>query len=332
MKTIKFFLTIILISTGMLSVGQIKAVTETGDEVLLFTNGTWKYKDTIKNNENIITNNSDFAKPRLANFLLKSNISNVGFWLNSKKWNFEKGGGANNEYSFSLKENNSIIATVIVEPINMELGALRKFALENIQKQATMLTIRHEEYRYVNGLQVLLLECDAVVQGINFSYFNYYYADTSSTVQFMGIAPTRLVAKNRSSLEELLNGFVVLGANSDSGKEIIQSSLVANSNCKALFKGTWSYVANGKKYMDVIENGRMQETSVGDNYKTVYKMEWLSNCTYVLRMQSSNEPSAQLMKMGAPITVEITEIDAGEMRYQLKYGESIMSGQMKKEK
>jgi hypothetical protein len=337
MNNIKFLLLFIFTGSLAISFAQIKAVTETGDEVILHANGTWKYTEEAKNNDSITTNTASFTKPATANFLLKSKNCAVGFWVNPKKWNFEKATDNTSEYSFSLKENNTTGAFVVTEQTGMPLNYLRKFAIENIQKAASAFKIIKEEYRYVNGLKVLLIESNATVEGVSITYVNYYYSDTASTIQFLTFAPNNIINKYKNELEVLLNGLVTIGENDSinkslNNKDAVQSLLVANSNCKALFTGTWSYVANGKKFIDKFEGNKIVEYSSNYKYKSEYSMRWINNCSYELRLQRSNEPAAKLIKVGQPMTVEIIEIDTQKMRYQMKYGEGRFSGEMTKEK
>lgn len=331
----KFFLLCVFSTINIISQAQIKAVTETGDEVLLSANGTWKYVEEIKNNDTIPLSTVQYSKPTTANFLLRSKKTNAGFWLNAKHWNFEKSTDPG-EYSFSLKENSSFGAMVITEPLGMEINSLRKFALENIQNASSKFNIIKEQYRYVNGLKVLMLECEAMVQGIDLDYFMYYYSDAVTTIQFLGYSPKTLTAKYKAAGEELLNGLVMLSDTSYKANDLhnsskIQSSLIANSNCKALFKGTWSYVAAGKKYMDKIEPGKMMETNLTDDKKSEYIMNWIDSCNYELILVRSNDPISELIKMGASMKVEIIEIDNEKMHYQLTYGKNRNGGEMKKE-
>lgn len=329
------FLCVFLLVFSMVH-GQVKAVTETGDEVILSPNGTWKYKEDVKNNDSIVLNSTQYLKPSTANFLLKSNRSAAGFWLNSKKWNFEKSTDNNSEYSFSLKENTSIGAFVVPEPVSMELSALRKFAIENIQHSSSGFKILKEEYRQVNGLKLLLIESDAIIQGMQIIYFNYYYSDSANTVQFVSYYPKNLLAKYKNVSEELLNGFVIapadLKADDQTQKNApVQSSLVANSDCRGLFTGSWSYVANGKKYIDKLAGDKMFETNINTGQLTEYKVRWLDNCKYDLIIVRSNDPAMKLIKPGAIISIDIMEIDKEQMRFQLTYGESHTGGLMKKE-
>ncbi len=336
MTPAKFFFLVVFSSISMFTQAQTKAVTETGDEVMLFPNGTWRYVEEVKNNDSIPLSSVQYSKPSDANFLLKSKITNCGVWLNAKKWNFEKSTEPA-EYSFSLKENSSFGAMIITEQTGMEINSLRKFALENIQRVASKFNITKEEYRYVNGLKILMLQCEATVQGIDLTYFIYYYTDASSTIQFMGFSPKALHAKYKAAGEELLNGLVLLSDTSQKSDDLqntakIQSSLIANSNCKALFKGTWSYVFGGKKYLDKIEQGKMIETNTADDKSSEYIMNWIDPCNYELVLVRSNDPMAELLKMGATMQVEIVEIDDQKMRYQLTYGKTRTGGEMKKEK
>jgi len=63
--------------------------------------------EEVKNNDSIKTNPVSFIKPATASFLLKSKKTDVGFLLNTKKWNFEKSTDKDSEYSFSLYSHHS---------------------------------------------------------------------------------------------------------------------------------------------------------------------------------------------------------------------------------
>ena len=75
-----------------ISKAQKKAITDTGEEVILYENGTWKYfKEFDSNDSNVIKINPVvFSKSSNASFLLKSNHGNIGFWIDPKKWTFGK--------------------------------------------------------------------------------------------------------------------------------------------------------------------------------------------------------------------------------------------------
>jgi len=60
---------------------QIKAVTDIGDEVILYQNGTWEYVDeSIVEEKEIKLNEQQFIKDEESTFLLKSKKIDIGIW------------------------------------------------------------------------------------------------------------------------------------------------------------------------------------------------------------------------------------------------------------
>ncbi len=186
---------------------QKKAVTETGEEVILFEDGTWKYENTPPTiSEEIKLNPSTFKKSPKASFLLKSSRFNIGFWMDSKVWTFKK--ATNNEsaeYELHAKDLD-IYGMIITETIEIPLETLKDIALSNGKGVAPDLHVTKEEYRMVNGLKILLLQMDGTVKGIKFSYYGYYYSNANGTVQFITYSSQKIIEENRTICEDLLNG------------------------------------------------------------------------------------------------------------------------------
>ncbi len=191
------------------SPAQIKALTGAGEEVLLYKDGTWKYvNDSLTKEIQIPLNTKEYVRSGSSSFLLKSKNLNVGFWLDSKTWLFNK--AENNpdaEYEVHLKSGD-IYGMIITEKIEIPLETLRNIALENGQKVSPDLQITKEEYRMVNGIKVLMIQMNGTVQGMKLAYFGYYYSNAEGTVQFITYTSTSLMKSMSSSCEELLNGLV----------------------------------------------------------------------------------------------------------------------------
>lgn len=84
------FVTIFILLTTTSYASQ-KAITDTGEEVILNSDGTWKYTDNSKKANNIIeTNKKRFVKPIDSSFFLKSTKNNSAYWINIDKWTFKK--------------------------------------------------------------------------------------------------------------------------------------------------------------------------------------------------------------------------------------------------
>lgn len=192
-----------------LTQAQQKAVTETGEEVILFEDGTWEYQNEDKLLEKEIPINSEkFEKDKWSTFLLKSSKLNVGIYLNPKIWSFKKAtDNPEAEYELQLKDGD-LYGMVITEKVEIPLATLKSIALENGKAAAPDLKIVKEEYRIVNGLKVLLLQLNGTMQGIKFSYYGYYFSNTNGTVQFVTYTSQNLLDSYKPESEKLLNGFV----------------------------------------------------------------------------------------------------------------------------
>jgi hypothetical protein len=122
----KGILKILLLLLAITSVAQKKAVTETGEEVILYDNGTWKYvSDSAKEKVDIPLNPKAFKKSNNATFLLKSTRTKIGVWLDSKKWSFKKAvSNEDAEYELQLK-GKDLYGMIITEKIEVPLETLK---------------------------------------------------------------------------------------------------------------------------------------------------------------------------------------------------------------
>ncbi len=188
---------------------QTRAVTETGDEVILYDDGTWQYQNNDDIEEMVIPINPKlFKKDKSSTFLLKSNKIKIGFWLNSKEWSFKKSNGDSaTEYELQLKKED-LRALILTEKAEIPLQSLRLIAIQNAKNAAPDIQIEEEEYRNVNGLNVLLLKMNGTIQGIKFTYYGYYYSGPKGTVQFLTYSYQNLMDKYLINCEKLLNGLV----------------------------------------------------------------------------------------------------------------------------
>ena len=205
-----FFLFLIIALTVSIN-GQQKAVTETGQEVILFEDGSWIYqnKKEALNNE-ISTNSRRFSKNKKSTFLLKSKKFNVGIYLDPKLWSFNTPtDNPEAEYELQLKDGD-LYGLIITEKVEIPIETLKVIALENAKAAAPNMSIVKEEFRNVNGLKVLLLHMNGTIQGIKFSYYGYYYSNSNGTVQLITYTSQNLLEGFKSKIEDLLNGIVEL--------------------------------------------------------------------------------------------------------------------------
>ena len=138
--------------------------------------------------------------------MLKSSSNNSAFWINAKKWSFKKSKtNVEAEYEFSLK-GGDLHGMAITEGLEIPIEYLINIALENAQAEAPDAKIVSQEYRIVNGHKVIYLEISGTMYGISFTYFGYFYSDSSGTTQFIAYTGTSLADKYRSEINDFLNG------------------------------------------------------------------------------------------------------------------------------
>jgi len=209
MKKIPLLIAFLLLS-GMV-VAQERAITSTGDEVILYQNGTWTYADAKRAAENEVpTNPKAFTKATGNNFLLKSTTFNVGFWINPTKWSFKKAASNDDaEYELELR-GEDLYGMIITEQTEIPLETMRFIAVENAKDIAPDVRVMEEEYRTVNGTTVMMLKMHATIQGVKIGYYSYYYSNERGTLQFLTYTSQSLMKTYEQEIEGLLNGLVVL--------------------------------------------------------------------------------------------------------------------------
>jgi hypothetical protein len=200
-----------LILLPFLSFSQIRGITETGDEVLLFQDGTWTYvNDSSATIEEIKLNETIFEKSSSLTFLVKSTKLNIGIWIDPKVWGFSKNSDVEAaEFQFQ-KKGEDLYGMLISEKIQIEIESLKEIALINARSAAPDVKVIHEEYRMVNGTKVLMMQMAGTIQGIKFIYYGYYYSNANGTIQFLTYTSNDLLPAYLSDIELFLNGLVEL--------------------------------------------------------------------------------------------------------------------------
>lgn len=205
--TMKTIATITLLLFAFTAFASQKAITDKGDVVILKDNGKWFYEDKSKNKVKTTTNKKKFKKSSKANFELKSTVTDISIFLNPKKWSFEKeADGESAEYSFENKAGN-VYGKLITENLQMTLEQLVNIALINAKNFAPDTQITKKEYRIVNGNKVIYLEMEGSSDGLEFTYFGYYFSNKAGLNQLVTYSISNVVNKKiRKEVETFLNG------------------------------------------------------------------------------------------------------------------------------
>lgn len=188
---------------------QQTAITQTGEQVVLYNDGRWEYvtKDSLRENE-IRSNPDPFVKKQNADFLIKSSRIPVGFWIDSNNWSFvKKEVYEAAEYELDHKSG-SLYGLIITEHLDVPLTSLANIALQNARDAAPDIKVIEREFRKVNGTTVLMMRMVGTIQDIRFSYFGYYFSGSGGSTQFLVYTSEDYMAENLETVQDLLNGFV----------------------------------------------------------------------------------------------------------------------------
>lgn len=207
----KILFTITLLVSFLNGNSQTNAITSEGEEVILYDDGSWSYKINKKINLDKIETNSDlFRKDTKSTFLVKSNKSKAGVYINPSKWSFKKADDDNNdaEYTFELRDQD-LYGQIITERIEIPLESLQTIAIENFKSVASDAKIVKSEYRNVNSARVLMIHMEGTSQGIPVFFYGYY-SNAGGTNQLVLWSMKSLYNEYFEEIQEFLNGLVSL--------------------------------------------------------------------------------------------------------------------------
>ncbi len=185
---------------------QTRAQTETGREVILYPDGTWKYATEPPGRP---SPRVPYIKPTSANKFLKTERGNFGVWYDGSKWNKVGKPDLEGKVYFQLIGEDGY-AMVISEGIEIPTPGLKEIALENAKKVAEDAKLILEEKRVVNDREILCLKINGTIKQIPFAYYGYYYGGKEGAIQVITYTSQNLFKKYEQIFTEFLNGLVFL--------------------------------------------------------------------------------------------------------------------------
>ena len=195
---------IVVVAATALAQQPIKAKTETGREVILNADGTWKYADIVTAPRVL----AEVTRLGAGKKLFKSDRGRFGVWYDETRWHLNSKATEPGRTEFDLLRGDGY-ATAIIEEIGIPINSLKKIALDNARQAAADAKIIFEEYRTVNGKQVLCLKIEGTIEGIPFRFYGYYYGGKEGTIQLLTFTGTSLFEKYESDFTSLLNGLEI---------------------------------------------------------------------------------------------------------------------------
>jgi len=196
-------LLVVIAASTVICQTPIKARTESGREVILLPDGTWKYVPEASTATSAVA-----GKPAEAKTLFKAPQGGFGIWYDNTKWAIVNEADDQGRVHFKLKRGDAY-AFVLIEEITIPISTLRDVALENAKAAAPDARIILEENRTVNKTQVLCMKIEGTVKGIPFRYYGYYYGGKQGTIQVLTFTGQDLFAKYEQEFTDFLNGLEI---------------------------------------------------------------------------------------------------------------------------
>ena len=210
----KYILFLLLFSFGVVASGQELAVTERGDSVMLYGNGTWDYYENYLKgydaDDQIRTNPDPFIKPASSRKKIYGSNKAYELWYNDQKWERIPVGKLNADADIALQYlKGDVYAMVIYEEMEIPMKNLIQIAVDNAIGVAPDIHMVDKEYREVNGNSLIWMRMNGTTQGMKMSYYSYYFSNETGTCQFHVFTGEKLIDKYIKDVQDLLNGFIV---------------------------------------------------------------------------------------------------------------------------
>src|SRR5437868_4313226 len=160
-STLTCLLLVLIAVNTAVSQTTIKARTESGKEVILLSDGTWKYATDSASPPPPVT-----MKPSDSKTLFKAS-QGFGIRYDETKWTKQPRRDESEPIEFRLRRGDAY-ALVLIEELNVPLATLKEVALDNAKRAAPDAQVTLDETRTVNGKEVLCMKFDGTVKGIPF--------------------------------------------------------------------------------------------------------------------------------------------------------------------
>ena len=219
MKKIVFNFTFILfISFSSHANEGVDAITEDGQGVVLYSNGTWAFKlepippqaqktkivKKIPSSPLPVKNKAAKIKPTL-----KGQHNAYKITYDNTVWK-KTHSAANDDAEIQLEHKaGNGYAMVIFDRSPISLEDLKKQVLTTMRSVASKVEIISEEKKRIKNHQIMALKINSIIENTPFSYFNYYASGEWGTIQFVTYTATALMADYEADFAALLDGLTI---------------------------------------------------------------------------------------------------------------------------
>lgn len=199
---------LVFISINLNVSGQQKAFTDTGDEVVLYKDKTWKYKSEVDKKEVLKTISKAFEKDTNSTFLLKSKINEYGVYIDIKNIDFSKEKFLEEAEFNLINKKRSIWIMMTNEDIDLPLVSVRDEKIRQLTKSDSKYEVLEEDYRFVNGNKVVHMRFRFKDKGITTIMCIYLTSSSVGTAQLITGTTEGKFNDYKDEMYKILNGLV----------------------------------------------------------------------------------------------------------------------------
>ena len=199
---------------------QTLAITEYGDSIYVFNDGTWSFSPTepmmieelgfLEKELTFKKNDAKFSVPDSSTEVLESGLGFFTWAYNREEWMRMRPEELNPlaEFAFKHKEKD-IYAMAISEEVSMDVETIVKVALDGMETNTgSEVDIRRLEFREVNGKEMAMGRFLLDFGGMNLVFENYYLTCEEGTVQVLTWTAANIFPKYENLMQDMLNGLV----------------------------------------------------------------------------------------------------------------------------
>ena len=218
----KNYLVALFLLTLSNAFAQTVAVTEYGDTIYVYDNGTWSFDlldvmpevselDFLDTKLTLDTISTPFTVNKQAQKEIENKTKQFKVKYNEKVWKRVPPATLNDDADFAFEaKNKDIWCVIIAEETEISKENLFRIAKNTMAENTGASTkILKTEIRNVNGTEVLRGVLNAEISGISFVFDTYYFSNEKGSVQFTTWTSDKIWESNESMIVELLNGFIV---------------------------------------------------------------------------------------------------------------------------
>lgn len=181
----------------------VRATTDDNRKVLLYPDGTWKYEGS---DGRALSSASARARYRAPAATTKVSLlrGQATFSYNPAKWRPTQ--SKDPDKTTFQHVNGDGYAMIIAERLEIPLQKLKEIAVANARQAAPNIKVILEEPVKVNGLDVVAMQMQGTIQGIDFIYYGYYRSSPQGSIQVLTYTGRNLFSEFKPDFEEFLNG------------------------------------------------------------------------------------------------------------------------------